>query len=339
MPSEARAAQLLQQALTLLAAMHGDDGPRRQRAEQAALRWRQASAQQAQVWQEAEARWTLVSRHLPQLQTALPARPDRAPALASRRRVLRKSAQGAGLLTLAGLAWAGSWWMLPSYRLALSTARAELLPWQLLPDGSRLELAADTQLQVRYGRSWREVTLAHGQASFDVAHDVHRPFVVKTRLGEVRVLGTAFSVADRGGRIQVAVERGRVAVYGRSEVWRPFGLGAEQAPPRRVLTVGQSVMWAADGRLGEVASGADVARWSHAGRQGWWVFANSPLSEVVAELNAYLEPPVGLAPGAAELRLSGSFRMAKPEELFASLPLVLAVRVERHAAGWQISPR
>lgn len=338
MGSHTIAPQLLEQALTLLAAVHGAQGARRQRAEQAAVRWRLASAQQAQAWQEAEARWALVNQHLPQLKNAMGPGPQPSLSL-PRRRVLRKSAQGAGLLALGALAWGGCWWALPSASLALSTARAQHLPWQRLPDGSQLELAADTQLQLRYWRSRREVTLKHGQVFFDIAADAQRPFVVKTRLGEVRVLGTAFSVADRGGRIQVAVERGRVEVRERSPGWEPFGSSSASGASARVLAAGQGVQFSAEGRLGEIETGLDVARWRRAGREGWWVFAASPLPEVAAELNAYLEQPVRLAPGMGEFRLSGSFRMAKPEELFASLPLVLAVRVERQATGWLISPR
>ncbi len=54
-----------------------------------------------------------------------------------------------------------------------------------------------------------EVTLNEGRAFFDLGPG---PFVVRTALGDVDVLGTAFEVDLRGDGLQVAVEHGRVRV-------------------------------------------------------------------------------------------------------------------------------
>jgi ferric-dicitrate binding protein FerR (iron transport regulator) len=65
----------------------------------------------------------------------------------------------------------------------------------LLPDGSRVLLNASSHVTVLagFGDTSREVSLT-GEAYFDVAKDVNRPFVIHTATIDVRVLGTAFNV-------------------------------------------------------------------------------------------------------------------------------------------------
>lgn len=65
----------------------------------------------------------------------------------------------------------------------------------LLADGTTVHLNAGSKLiyPVRFVGKRRIVTL-EGEAYFDVRKDEEHPFVVRTRLGEVTVLGTAFNV-------------------------------------------------------------------------------------------------------------------------------------------------
>lgn len=69
----------------------------------------------------------------------------------------------------------------------------------LLADGTTVHLNAGSKLlyPVRFVGKRRIVTL-EGEAYFDVRKDEEHPFVVRTRFGEVTVLGTAFNInADR----------------------------------------------------------------------------------------------------------------------------------------------
>lgn len=80
-----------------------------------------------------------------------------------------------------------------------------------LPDETTIELIG--QSEVSYDKSkWadeRRITLK-GSATFDVAKG--SPFIVKTDNGEVRVLGTKFTIISEGKSFDVQVERGRVEV-------------------------------------------------------------------------------------------------------------------------------
>src|SRR3546814_17986320 len=60
----------------------------------------------------------------------------------------------------------------------------------------------------------RRVILRRGEASFEVAHNVQRPFVVSAEGLDVRAVGTAFVVGIEDGGVEVTVEEGVVAVGG-----------------------------------------------------------------------------------------------------------------------------
>jgi len=51
-----------------------------------------------------------------------------------------------------------------------------------------------------------------GEAFFEVAKDLSRPFIVKTPLGEARAVGTRFNVLLEGDREEIATEEGKVLV-------------------------------------------------------------------------------------------------------------------------------
>jgi transmembrane sensor len=81
-----------------------------------------------------------------------------------------------------------------------------------LSDGSVVRLNTATAVTVAFSASERRVMLQSGEASFDVAKDTARPFVVRAGTVEVRAVGTAFNVRQRGDAIDVLVTEGSVRV-------------------------------------------------------------------------------------------------------------------------------
>lgn len=83
----------------------------------------------------------------------------------------------------------------------------------LLADGTTVHLNAASELRfpMRFGNGQRVVELK-GEAYFEVKKDAGHPFIVKTRYGEVTVLGTAFNVNayDDRQRCEVTLVKGRV---------------------------------------------------------------------------------------------------------------------------------
>lgn len=63
-----------------------------------------------------------------------------------------------------------------------------------LSDGTTIEMAPGARLRASLEGDERRVRFEEGVALFNVAHDASRPFVVMTKFGEIRVLGTSFVV-------------------------------------------------------------------------------------------------------------------------------------------------
>lgn len=84
----------------------------------------------------------------------------------------------------------------PGYSAEYRTAIGEQQDVSL-PDGSSILLNTHTSLNVQFSKERRSVFLDAGEAHFEVAHDPDRPFVVATKVGVVRAVGTAFTVYVR----------------------------------------------------------------------------------------------------------------------------------------------
>lgn len=227
------------------------------------------------------------------------------------------------LLLSLGLGW--HQWMQPVYSAHYVAERGQRQSLQL-PDGSTLELDADTDAQVRLYRHRREVQLAHGQAMFSVAPDASKPFEVQAGPARVTVVGTRFAVRFRhdgidAGQVRVEVQEGRVRV------------AAVQMPAAaQLLTAGQATQVAANGLLSPVGQVApdSVGLW----RKGLLRFDHTPLAQALQEMERY--GPTGLVvhdPAVAALPMGGSYATAKPTEFAHMLTLVLPVRLVPSADG------
>jgi len=84
-----------------------------------------------------------------------------------------------------------------------------------LPDGSSVDMNAESKLKYRLQRSGIRMVTLKGEAFFDVKHDEYRPFIIRAGNGIVQVTGTEFSVRTVPGtdKIEVYVESGNVQFY------------------------------------------------------------------------------------------------------------------------------
>lgn len=82
---------------------------------------------------------------------------------------------------------------LPEYNMLATSSRGTIAV--TLSDSSKVWLNAGSHLRYpsEFDGDRREVELV-GQAYFEVAHDTHKPFIVKTALAQIKVLGTRFDV-------------------------------------------------------------------------------------------------------------------------------------------------
>lgn len=186
-----------------------------------------------------------------------------------------------------------------------------------LADGSRLTLAPSTTLRVRLGAKQRDVTLVDGQASFDVAHLEERPFVVAVDTRQVRVLGTEFNILNHAGRVAVSVRRGLVSVSGGPEgaVRLARGQQLAQAPGAapKVTTVQP------DAALGWIS--------------GKLIYDRAPLTQVVADLNRYVETPIRVDPDAAAVTVSGVLLVDEEAAMIRRLEMFAPIVAETTPDG------
>ena len=82
----------------------------------------------------------------------------------------------------------------------------------VLSDGTQVLMNGRSALDIDFANGERHVTLARGEAYFDVVHDPARPFTVVAGSGRVSDVGTAFAVRRTSDGADVIVARGEVEV-------------------------------------------------------------------------------------------------------------------------------
>ncbi len=327
-PSE----RMVEHALTLIVQSEIAPDPVADQARLTLGEWRGKSARHDAAAREAHLRWNLLGGMSGGLreqfqETALLA--DRASRSTQAVRRLKLLLSFAGLLGTGALAGRGAYWywQQPIHTSAYATRNSQILKITLadgkLPlQASLVELAPQSAIAVTLYRQRRSVSMARGEVRFDVAPDPDRPFEVITREARIEVVGTVFTVRDRGGPVTVGVEHGHVRV-------RVLGRDAQDATGPAAATLDLLPGQIVDIRNGQ-ADAATLSAW----REGWLVFENTPLAEALATVNAYRTQPIKAADArVAALRLTGRFRANDSAGLLAVLPSILPLRVRPQAGG------
>ncbi len=206
------------------------------------------------------------------------------------------------LIVMLGLGIAWSSWISREAPLSYATTLGERRV-VTLADGSKVSLDSNSELRIAYSDDARKLVLMRGQARFDVAHDVTRPFSVQARDRIVVATGTAFNVDLMGDKVQVTLIEGRVVVLTKSPA--PAGAAAP-APAKRgiALTAGQQLTVAP--RAAGMVETVNLDR-ATAWESGQLVFEDEPLGSIAERISRYSAHPVRVAPAIAPLKISGVF--------------------------------
>lgn len=200
-----------------------------------------------------------------------------------------------------------------------------------LPDGTRVALGMATHLKYAraFGDSARDVYL-DGDGYFEVAHDSAHPFVVHTRLANVRDIGTTFAVRayTTSPSTEVVVTEGTVSFT------------APQTGGSLVLHARDLVQLEGDGRSTTLVHGvepADYLAWT----EGRLAFHDTPLREVIAELQRWYDGDLlQLADTSiGSRRLTASFTNESLPIVIDRIALSLDLREERHGQTVVLHPR
>lgn len=321
--------RLIERALALIVEGEMAPGEAGGPARTALNHWRGKSAEHAAAVQEARQRWDALGgmandlrAHFDEPEGALMA--QAAAASSAHRQQRRKmlfsvvALLGTGVVAGRGVQW---YWQQPVFRSAYETRTAQMLKVTLADGrgdapGSRLDMAPQSAIDVTLYRQRRIVDMARGEVRFEVSRDAQRPFEVRTRSAVIEVVGTAFTVRDRGGPITVGVEHGHVRVR-----VQPRLAPAERNAEVIDLRMGD-LLEIQDGHAAAVRQ-TDTAALS-AWRNGWLVFENTPLGDALAAVNSYRAQPIVTTNTRIDaMRLSGRFRTNDSDGLVAVLPTIL----------------
>ena len=170
-----------------------------------------------------------------------------------------------------------------------------------LSDGSTVTLDSDSIVQVKFKAGERTVFLRKGEASFQVAHNTARPFIVHADDVAVRAVGTSFAVQLQPDKVSVTVAEGTVLVK------RPLGGGQQER--HYVSRNGALVAQGAHPMKTSLLSGEVVAR-QLAWRDGQLDFNGETIAQAAIEVNRYATRPVIVDdPRVGQKTFVGVFRM------------------------------
>jgi transmembrane sensor len=208
----------------------------------------------------------------------------------------------------------------------------------VLADGSMVNLGARSRLSVDFSGQARDVTLVAGEAFFQVHKDARRPFRVRALDGLITAVGTAFDVRATGDHVTVAVSEGVVNVAQiQAAAEAPAGSAAPPAPVLSHATslhVSRGEQLTFDGRAGareltEIQrSNVDPAQ-SASWRDGWLVYRNEALRDVIADVERYTDTEVTVADAVPrDLRFTGAVFKDSVVEWVKALPEAFPVAIE-----------
>ncbi|UJJ31679.1 FecR domain-containing protein [Halopseudomonas maritima] len=193
-----------------------------------------------------------------------------------------------------------------------------------LNDGSELTLNTDTALDVQFDRHQRLIRLHRGELLIDSGADPlqtpdsQRPLRVLTRHGGVRALGTRFVVRQQREYTLVQVFDGVVEIEPRSGGRRPQ------------IQAGQQL------RFGSRSAGLPQPVDPHGAdwAAGLLVADRLPLGRFLAELGRYRPGLLRCDESIASLPVSGAFQLSNTDQVLASLPCSLPVKVVYRTRYW-----
>lgn len=163
----------------------------------------------------------------------------------------------------------------PAYLLADVRTATGQLETQQLADHTQLTLKGGSGVNLHFDDKQRMVELVRGEILLDVARDPQRPFVVETRQGSIRALGTRFAVrCDESGTVLTMLES-KTAV-------RAAATPGDQTKSELVVSAGQRVRLGAEG-FGTVES-IDAESVADAWKFNQLVVQDASLPDVLDEL-------------------------------------------------------
>lgn len=303
--------------------------------------WRASKAEHEHAWQRAQR----VNERFGLIPSALGMATLNRPELSSRRAALKTLV---ALVVAGPVGWA-AWRADPMNWTADYRSGAGERRDVVLADGSTLQLNTASAVDVAFDATTRLLRLRAGEIAVHVVadsvaypvrnsaassavdsvadsaaapHAQPRPFVVRTRLGDIEAPPSRFCVRQDGVQCQVSVQEGRVRLSRGGQFLN--------------LTAGQQ------GSLSDAGLSHPSPADPHAGdwMRGVLHASQLRLDAFAVELGRYRPGVLRCDPEVAHLRISGAFQLNDTDAVLAALPATLPVQVRYRTPYWvTIGPR
>ncbi len=169
----------------------------------------------------------------------------------------------------------------------------------------------------RFGKNTREVTMEKGEAFFTIAPDEEHPFIIHTPAGEVRVVGTAFNLSVKEGKLEVGVSEGKVMVYTPTDT--------------AYAIAGITASIYADAI--QVSEAVNVNDWAYATRK--LTFNDTPMEQVLKILEKTYQQPVNVSNNQIKhCTLHGTFDNVSLEKLLTFVAESLNLSLTKNDNGF-----
>lgn len=196
-----------------------------------------------------------------------------------------------------------------------------------LPDGTQMLINTGSSLNIAFNANERRIKLLTGEVLITTAKDpspTYRPFIVQTRHGAARALGTRFSVRVEDQMSRLAVVEGAVEM-------QPVGGG--QAV---IVKAGEQ------SAFGSVSAYPvqPLDRASMTWENGMMVATNMRLADLLTELGRYRPGVLRCHDSVADLRVSGAFSLRDTDASLRLLQQTMPINVSSLTRYWvAVEPR
>lgn len=183
-----------------------------------------------------------------------------------------------------------------------------------LPDQTGIVMRRGAKLEYdrHFGKRERHVSM-QGEITFAVARDETRPFIVSTPAARIEVLGTGFTVNAGDNETRLSVASGMVRFTPNDPVI-PLLCGA-----------GMAVHYSAKTETVKITSPGSTMEIN--GREGFLLFDNTRLEEVVRVLSHFYHVPLQLPESESGIPFSSSFSEKSIQEIIHIINFTLDTHI------------
>jgi len=182
----------------------------------------------------------------------------------------------------------------------------------VLADGSKVWLNKNAVLTYpdKFDKNTRNVELS-GEAFFEIAKNPNKPFIINMSNATVTVVGTSFNINSKENETEIVVATGTVKVSDTDN------------SKSKLITVGYSAKVSDNNIEKYKTSSPNYLAW----KTGEFVFKDTPINQVVKDLNSYYKSQIILNNDEIKCLLTATFIKANLEDIVDVLKLTCDIEI------------